>query len=82
MQAGLSSTSTNRIFIIPEVDGGLISFGPYIGLIPQTSYAGFDWQDAATQISPGTHTLQTFVGSDNSAVVASYAVQAKIYVIP
>ena len=78
VQVGVSGNATNLVFVIPQVDGGEISLGPYLGNVPTTQFWGYNWQDAAL-ITPGNHLVVSRVGTDATALRAGYSVEYRVY---
>ena len=79
-QAGVASTATTVVGEFVYVDGLPISAGPILGLVPQTTFQAYHFQDTAVGLTPGTHTVQTFVsGAGGTSVAGNFSVEYRVF---
>ena len=75
------TTADNRILMCTYLDG-FLAFGTCVfsGLVPTGSFfAAFSYVQTLKGVSPGSHTVQTFVNTDNGGTLGSYTITYRVY---
>lgn len=79
---GSSSTASNRFALCTTLDGVYMPAPncAYLGLIPNDGFFhGGAFAGMQLSVPPGTHTLQTFLYTDNGVTVANWGVVYNVY---
>jgi hypothetical protein len=74
------TTTDNRVLMCTYLDS--IPFGNclFSGLVPTGSFfAVFSYIQTLSGVAPGSHTVQTFVTTDNGGTLGSYAITYSVY---
>ena len=79
IQTCFGAATGNRVAHLPMVDGSWFTPGPFLGFAGdgQTCQA-HTWQDS-TNITAGTHTVQTQIYTDSSVNVEWYSIKYTLY---
>jgi hypothetical protein len=78
----IGSTANNAWAICTQVDGVFIGqpVCPFLGFVPVASYAAGSFMQTATGISPGHHTVQTFLYTNAGATRSIYTIVYRLFV--
>jgi hypothetical protein len=72
------SNSGGRIALTFALDGTKLS-SPFVGTLT-SNFAMFSWTPTARTVSRGTHTVQSFLSTDNAGNSGSYNINYEVYV--
>ena len=77
----IGSTPNNAFAICTQVDGVFVGqpVCPFIGTVPNGSYGTGSFMQTGAGISPGPHTVQTFLFTTNGAVRSIYTLVYRLY---
>lgn len=79
-QAGGNTISQNRWAVVGLLDGAYMGPGPYAGeLLTDGFYSVTSWTDAVGGVTPGNHTLQSQIYTDDGATLANAHITYRLY---
>jgi hypothetical protein len=80
VQAGVNSLSGNRWAVVGLLDGAYMGPGPFAGELPtDSSFVVTNWTDAVSGVTPGNHTLQSQIYTDDGATIANAHITYRLY---
>jgi len=79
-QAGGNSATANRWALIALIDGSFIGVGPFAGeLLTDGDYSITSWTDVASGVTPGKHTIQSQIYTDDGATLGYAGITYRLY---
>jgi hypothetical protein len=77
----IGSTASNRWAICTQIDGSFLDkpLCPFQGLVPTSNYEAGSFAQSQTGLTPGTHTVQTFLYTDFGATRGIFEIIYRYY---
>lgn len=74
------SVSSNRWATLVQVDGTWAGYSPYVGEVPADGDCVLATTNQTTPVTPGKHTVQSFVYADDAAELANWHINYRVYI--
>jgi hypothetical protein len=80
VQMCAGSASGNGWAPLAQVDGNWLSYSPYVGEVPADGKCVLTTSNQTTAVTPGKHTVQSFVWADDAASLANWHINYRVYI--
>jgi hypothetical protein len=80
VQMCYGSDTGNRWALLAKMDGIWLDYSPYVGEVPSDTDCVLATSNQTTAVTPGRHTVQSFVYADDAADLGSWHINYRVYV--